>query len=81
MEASKPLTPDEAGTLHGGPNHTRIPPARSNQNRAGTCGYTWRVPDDLKINGSEEEFTATVTYDTQKLYGKVSAARKITIRK
>jgi hypothetical protein len=31
--------------------------------------------------GNEEELTVTVTYDTQKLYGKVSAARKITIRK
>ncbi len=45
------------------------------------CGYTWRVPTDLEINGDEEELTVTVTYETQKLYGKVTAQRKITIRK
>ena len=45
-------------------------------------GYTsWRVPDDLEINGDAEEFTVTVTYETQKLYGKVSAQRKVKIRK
>jgi len=45
-------------------------------------GYTsWRVPDDLQINGDGEELTVTVTYDTQKLYGQVSAQRKIKIRK
>ena len=48
---------------------------------SGIFGYTWRVPDDLKINGDEEELTVTVTYDTQKLYGEVSAQRKIKIRK
>ena len=47
----------------------------------GTCGYTWRVPTDMEITGDEEELTVTVTYDTQKLYGKVSAQRKIIIRK
>lgn len=41
----------------------------------------WRVPNDLNLNGDAEELTMTVTYDTQKLYGKVSEARKITIRK
>jgi hypothetical protein len=39
------------------------------------------VPSDLQINGDEEELTVTVTYETQKLYGKVTANRKITIRK
>jgi hypothetical protein len=48
---------------------------------AGTCRYTWRLPNDLTLAGNQEELTVTVTYDTQKLYGKVSAARKITIRK
>jgi hypothetical protein len=43
--------------------------------------YEWRVPDDLEINGDAEEFTVTVTYDTQKLYGRVSAKQKIKIRK
>jgi hypothetical protein len=47
-----------------------------------TYGYTWwQVPDDLQINGDEEELTVTVTYETQKLYGKVSAQLKIKIRK
>jgi hypothetical protein len=44
-------------------------------------GYKWRVPNDLKINGDEEELIVTVTYETQKLYGKVTAQRKIKIRK
>lgn len=44
-------------------------------------GYMWHVPDDLEINGDEEELTVTVTYETQKLYGKVTAQRKIKIRK
>ena len=44
-------------------------------------GYNWRVPDDFQINGDEEELTVTVTYETQKLYGKVNAQRKIKIRK
>lgn len=46
-----------------------------------TYGYKWRVPDDLEINGDTEELTVTVTYETQKLYGKVTAQRKIKIRK
>jgi len=44
-------------------------------------GYTWHVPNDLEINGDAEELTVTVTYETQKLYGKVAAQRKIKIRK
>jgi len=44
-------------------------------------GFKWRVPDDLEINGDQEELTVTVTYETQKLYGKVTAQRKIKIRK
>jgi hypothetical protein len=39
------------------------------------------VPDDLEIKDDEEELTVTVTYETQKLYGKVTAQRKIKIRK
>jgi len=39
------------------------------------------VPEELEINGDEEELTVTVTYETQKLYGKVTAQRKIMIRK
>jgi hypothetical protein len=39
------------------------------------------VPTDLEIDGDEEELTVTVTYQTRKLYGKVTAQRKITIRK
>jgi hypothetical protein len=35
----------------------------------------------LKLSGSEEELTVTVTYETQKLYGTVTAQRKIRIRK
>jgi hypothetical protein len=39
------------------------------------------VPEDLKLNGDEEELTVMVTYETQKLYGQVSTQRKIKIRK
>jgi len=35
----------------------------------------------MELNGDEEELTVTVTYETQKLYGKVSSQRKIKIRK
>jgi hypothetical protein len=38
------------------------------------------VPTDLEIKGDEEELTLTVTYKTQKLYGKVTAQRKFRIR-
>jgi len=37
------------------------------------------VPTDLKLNGSEETFTIQVLYDTQELYGKVTATRQIVI--
>ena len=43
------------------------------------CAYSWRVPEDLKLAGEKEVLTITVDYDTQKLYGKVRASRKITI--
>ena len=34
---------------------------------------------DLKLNGNEETFTITVTYDTQELYGTVIGSRQFTI--
>jgi hypothetical protein len=37
------------------------------------------VPKDLKLAGNREAFTATVTYQTKELYGKVEAARTFTI--
>jgi hypothetical protein len=37
------------------------------------------VPNDLKLSGKEETFTITVAYDTQELYGKVTASREVTI--
>jgi hypothetical protein len=33
------------------------------------------------LSGDTEVLTVTVTYDTQKLYGAVTAARKIEIRR
>jgi hypothetical protein len=33
----------------------------------------------MKINGDEEALTVTVTYETEKLYGKVSKSREITV--
>ncbi|MHC4169186.1 MAG: hypothetical protein ACYSWQ_19720 [Planctomycetota bacterium] len=41
--------------------------------------YSWRVPQNLQLNGNEETFTIRVEYDTKELYGKISATRKITI--
>jgi hypothetical protein len=38
------------------------------------------IPKDLKIDG-KETLTATVTFDTQKLYGKVTAQKTITVYK
>jgi len=38
------------------------------------------VPKDLKINGDQETFTATVEYNTFELYGKVKASRTFTIK-
>jgi hypothetical protein len=37
------------------------------------------VPKDLKLAGKSETFTVTVKYDTLELYGKVQAARTLTI--
>jgi hypothetical protein len=37
------------------------------------------VPKDLKLAGDRETFTATVTYETLELYGKVEASRTFTI--
>jgi hypothetical protein len=37
------------------------------------------VPSDLKLSGPKETLTATVSYDTLDLYGKVDAAVPITI--
>jgi hypothetical protein len=37
------------------------------------------VPNDLKINGSKETFTAVVSYDTLDLYGKAEFAHPIVI--
>ena len=47
--------------------------------RAGTYEYSWRVPADLKLNGSEETFNVQVQYDTLELYGQVTATRQIVI--
>ncbi len=47
----------------------------------GTCGYSWRVPDKIKINGSQEIFNVKVKFDTKQLYGKVTATRKFVIYK
>ncbi|MHC4165611.1 MAG: hypothetical protein ACYSWQ_01495 [Planctomycetota bacterium] len=41
--------------------------------------YSWRVPENLQLDGNEEIFTIRVEYDTKELYGKVSATRKMTI--
>ncbi len=45
----------------------------------GTHGYSWRVPNDLKLNGNEETFNVQVQYDTLELYGKVTATRQFVI--
>ncbi len=36
---------------------------------------------DIEISGDEETFMATVTYDTEELYGKVEATREIKVKK
>lgn len=36
---------------------------------------------DIEISGDEETFVATVTFDTEELYGKVVATRQIKVRK
>jgi hypothetical protein len=45
----------------------------------GVCTYSWQVPENLKLNGDQETFTVTVTYDTRDLYGSVSARREFTV--
>jgi len=37
------------------------------------------VPKDLKLSGPKETFTATVTYDTLDLYGKVETTVPIVL--
>jgi len=37
------------------------------------------VPKDLKLAGKQEAFTATVTYDTLELYGRVEASRQFVV--
>jgi hypothetical protein len=37
------------------------------------------VPKDLKINGKQETFVATISYDTLDLYGKVEATLPIVV--
>jgi hypothetical protein len=37
------------------------------------------VPEDLPLDGDEETFTITVTYDTRELYGTVIGIRRFTI--
>jgi hypothetical protein len=39
----------------------------------------WQVPKDLAINGDQETFTITVTFETGDLYGKVVATRQIVV--
>ncbi len=31
--------------------------------------YSWRVPEDLKLDGDQETFTIQVIYETYELYG------------
>ncbi len=47
--------------------------------RSGIHGYSWPVPNDLKLNGNEETFNVQVQYDTLELYGKVTATRQFVI--
>jgi hypothetical protein len=37
------------------------------------------VPNDLKLDGKEETFTITVSYDTKELYGNVTGRREVTV--
>jgi hypothetical protein len=37
----------------------------------------WQVPRNLIISGLDETFTATVTFDTKQLWGKINATCKI----
>jgi hypothetical protein len=45
----------------------------------GTRGYSWRVPQDFKLDGNEETLTINVTYDTHELYGTVIGNREVTV--
>jgi hypothetical protein len=47
----------------------------------GLCRYSWRVPNDLKIDGEQETFTIEVTYDTRELYGTVKGKREIIVHR
>jgi hypothetical protein len=38
------------------------------------------VPKDLKLSGDEETFTATITFDTKNLFGKLDAICRIKLR-
>ncbi len=37
------------------------------------------MPKDLKLAGRQETFTATVTYDTLELYGRVEGSRQFVV--
>lgn len=43
--------------------------------------YSWRVPEDLKLDGDQETFTIQVTYETHELYGTVTGTREFTVSK
>ena len=45
------------------------------------CGYSWQVPNDLQISGDKATFTATVTYETGVLFGKVEEKQAIEVVK
>jgi hypothetical protein len=38
------------------------------------------VPTGLKLDGEKETFTATVTYDTRELYGKLVASWEFVVQ-
>jgi len=39
------------------------------------------VPQDLRLDGNEETFTIKVRYSTRELYGTVTGARDVVVRK
>lgn len=43
--------------------------------------YSWRVPENLKLDGDQETFTIRVTYETYELYGTVTGTREFTVSK
>jgi hypothetical protein len=47
----------------------------------GVCAYSWRAPEDLKLDGDQETFAIQVTYDTYELYGTVTGTREFTVSK